>query len=106
MRVLVARPKVDAMLSHKAHNMATNRNAAPAPDRLLTTKEACERYGLGRTAWWERGRRDPAFPKPRYIGARSPRWSVNEIESYIAERTAARALRQAGAGDKSRRGAK
>ena len=68
--------------------MANKRTPAPAPDRLLTTMEACERYGLGRTAWWERGRRDPAFPKPRYIGARTPRWSVNEIEAYIAAKTA------------------
>jgi predicted DNA-binding transcriptional regulator AlpA len=77
--------------------MATKKPPAPAPDRLLTTMQACERYGLGRTAWWERGRRDPTFPKPKYIGDRAPRWSLAEVEQYIARKTAERQQRAAGA---------
>lgn len=70
--------------------MASKRHPTPAPDRLLTTREACERYGLKRTAFWERGRRDPSFPQPLYIGDRSPRWSQQAIDAYIARKTAER----------------
>src|SRR3989442_1065595 len=48
------------------------------PDRLISIRDVCELFGLGRTAAYELTHR-PSFPEPIVISARCYRWWASEV---------------------------
>lgn len=55
------------------------------------TTPARERYGASRTAWWRWQKSDPEFPAPMRPPGGAPRWNINELDSYFAQRRGPRA---------------
>ena len=54
-------------------------------DRLLTRVEVERRIGLKRSALY-REMRHGRFPAPYRVGPRAVRWSLREIEAWVASR--------------------
>lgn len=53
--------------------------------QLVTYSEVCHALKVSRTTLWRRIQNDPLFPKPVFVGRRSPRLSLPEVESYLAQ---------------------
>ncbi len=61
----------------------------PESDRFITRKQLETLIGLSRSTIYAKitpfsGSYDPEFPKPRRIGARAVRWSLNEVNVWLA----------------------
>ena len=56
-----------------------------AIDRLLTTREACERLGCSRSSTYALERRDPSFPRRIRLSTGAVRFSLREIEKWLAQ---------------------
>ena len=56
-----------------------------ASDRLVTRAEVERRVGLGRSSLY-REMREGRFPEPVRVGPRAVRWSLREIETWVARR--------------------
>ena len=77
------------MLSTLTDNPSTPLHHA-ATDRLLPIREVQQLCAIGKTAIYA-GLLDRSFPVPVKIG-RSSRWLQSEIQQFIADRAAARAV--------------
>ena len=56
-----------------------------ASDCLVTRAEVERRVGLGRSSLY-REMREGRFPEPVRVGPRAVRWSLREIEGWVAAR--------------------
>jgi predicted DNA-binding transcriptional regulator AlpA len=61
--------------------------AMPAPARLVRTASYAALLDEGLSSPWQRAKRDPAAPQPVYLGPRTVRWRLEEIEAFIARKT-------------------
>jgi predicted DNA-binding transcriptional regulator AlpA len=52
------------------------------PPLLIDDRQACARYGIGITKWLELQRR-PDFPAPIWLGEKSKRHDVAELDKWI-----------------------
>ena len=50
---------------------------------LLTTREVCDLLRISRQAVYRKLNNDPTFPRPRHVGAASPRWKRDELDAWI-----------------------
>lgn len=71
-------------------------------DRLLRLPEVKQQVGLGRSSIYalldpRSPRHDPTFPKPVQLGPRAIAFSERELDSWIAQRKAARSTEKRGA---------
>lgn len=68
--------------------MVTNQvNATLAPARLVRTASYAALLDEGLSSPWQRAKRDPDAPQPVYLGPRTVRWRLDDIEAYIARKT-------------------
>lgn len=68
--------------------MVTNQaTATPALARMVRTASYAALLDEGLSSPWQRAKRDPSAPQPVYIGPRSVRWRLDEIEAFIARKT-------------------
>lgn len=51
--------------------------------QLLTTLGICEKLAISRPTLWRRRKNDPNFPQPIYIGVRTVRFRLADVEAYI-----------------------
>lgn len=51
--------------------------------QLLTTLGICEKLAISRPTLWRRRKDDPNFPQPIYIGVRTVRFRLADVETYI-----------------------
>lgn len=58
-------------------------------EELLTAKEVCKKFKLGRTTLW-RWVKAGIFPAPRLIGPNCTRWLKSEVGEWLANGAPAR----------------
>jgi len=68
--------------------MATQNRTIPAGAQCLSPKRACKKFSRGNTWLWEQVKADPEFPKPIYLGNRSPVFIEQELDAYLAGKLA------------------
>lgn len=61
-----------------------NKEATPAPCRLIRLPEVMERVGISRSAIYQR-MAEGTFPRSRSLGSRCAVWIETEIEDWIEE---------------------
>ncbi len=73
--------------------MSTNRNHSPDPtlDRVLSDKQICAWFGIGRSTLWRLGKSDH-FPKKIQISPGRKGRSERELSEWLEARKEARAL--------------
>lgn len=54
----------------------------PTTRRLLSTENLLERWGCGRSTFFDAKRKDWRFPKPVVIGQRCTRYRLEDVERY------------------------
>lgn len=64
-------------------------STAPSPAlgaTWLTPEQAMAYLGLARSTFYRIVRDEPAFPRPRYISERNPRWNREAIDAWLESR--------------------
>lgn len=51
----------------------------------LPPAKACAKFGRRNTWLWEKVKNDPDFPKPVYLGPRTPVFIEQHLDEYIAK---------------------
>ncbi|HEU5046535.1 MAG TPA: AlpA family phage regulatory protein [Rickettsiales bacterium] len=65
--------------------LTAHANSLPVTGQLfLSASQVAVRIGLSRTTLWRLLKNDPTFPKPVRFGKQTRRWSLPEIEAYLA----------------------
>lgn len=57
----------------------------PSGARCLPPAKTCAKLGRGNTWLWEKVKTDPDFPKPVYLGPKSPVFIEQHLDEYIAK---------------------
>ncbi len=57
----------------------------PAGARCLPPAKARAKFGKGNTWLWDKVKNDPDFPKPVYLGPKSPVFIEQHLDEYIAK---------------------
>jgi predicted DNA-binding transcriptional regulator AlpA len=53
---------------------------------------AAKKLGIGLSSLWRKVKIEPDFPRPYHLGARTTCFDLNELDAYIANKMAQRAL--------------
>ena len=56
----------------------------PAGARCLAPAKARAKFDKGNTWLWDKVKNDPDFPKPVYLGPKSPVFIEQQLDAYIA----------------------
>ena len=59
----------------------------PSGAQCLPPAKARAKFGKGNTWLWDKVKNDPDFPKPVYLGPKSPVFIEQHLDAYIAKCT-------------------
>jgi prophage regulatory protein len=56
----------------------------PAGARCLKRAETCRKFAKQKSWLWDRLKNDPTFPRPIYLGPKSPVWLEHELDAWLS----------------------
>ncbi|CAG4907425.1 helix-turn-helix transcriptional regulator [Paraburkholderia gardini] len=63
--------------------MTTRSRNVPAGARCLSPKQTYTKFSRQKSWLWDRVKNDPTFPRPLYLGPRSPVFLEHELDAWL-----------------------
>lgn len=76
--------------------------AIPPGTRCLSPKKSWQKFDHKKSWFWDKVKNDPTFPKPIYLGPRSPVFLEHELDEWLGAQ--AGSSRECGGGGAKREG--
>lgn len=70
-------------LCTKGKTMAIRLRSIPPGAKCLSPKQTYTKFGRKKTWLWDRLKSDPTFPRPVYLGPRSPVFLEHELDAWL-----------------------